>query len=143
VNVALGTDGAASNNDLDMFGEMRTAALLAKAVAKDASAIDAASAIEMATINGAAALGIEEITGSLEIGKAADLIAIKMDALNSQPSFDPISDIVYSVASNQVSHNWVNGKLLLEEGELKYMDTQEIIVKAKSWAAKIRSSTES
>ncbi|KZY86179.1 N-ethylammeline chlorohydrolase, partial [Oleiphilus sp. HI0069] len=97
VNVALGTDGAASNNDLDMFGEMRTAALLAKAVAKDASAIDAASAIEMATINGAAALGIEEITGSLEIGKAADLIAIKMDALNSQPSFDPISDIVYSV----------------------------------------------
>lgn len=139
INVALGTDGAASNNDLDMFGEMRTAALIAKAVANDASAVNAATAIEMATINGAKALGIDHITGTLETGKAADLIAIKMDALNSQPSFDPISDIVYSVASNQVSHSWVNGELLLEYGKLTRLDDTSIITKAKKWAKEISS----
>jgi 5-methylthioadenosine/S-adenosylhomocysteine deaminase len=139
INVALGTDGAASNNDLDMFGEMRTAALVAKAVAKDASAVNAATAIEMATINGARALGIDHITGSLEVGKAADLIAIKMDALNSQPSFDPISDIVYSVSSNQVSHNWVNGELLLDNGQLTNLDETRIINKARVWAKQISS----
>ena len=138
INVALGTDGAASNNDLDMFGEMRTAALLAKAVSSDASAVTAAQAIEMATINGARALGIEEYTGSLEVGKFADLIAIDMDEFNSQPSYDPISDIVYSVASNQVSHSWVNGKLLLENRNLLHMNKQAIVEKAKNWASKIK-----
>ena len=122
INVGLGTDGAASNNDLDMLGEMRTAALIAKPIANDAAAVDAATALEMATINGAKALGIEAITGSIEVGKCADLIAINLDALNSQPSFDPISDIVYSVSANQVSHNWVAGKLLLDNGELTNFD---------------------
>jgi 5-methylthioadenosine/S-adenosylhomocysteine deaminase len=137
VNIALGTDGAASNNDLDMFGEMRTAALLAKGVAQDASVVNATQAIEMATLNGAKALGIDDITGSIEPGKAADLIAIDLAELNSQPSYDPISDIVYSVASNQVSHSWINGSLLLDEGKLLRMNKDDIIKKAKHWADKI------
>jgi len=137
INVSLGTDGAASNNDLDMFGEMRTAALIAKPIAKNAAALDAATALEMATINGAKALGIDQHTGSIEIGKCADLIAINLDALNSQPSFDPISDIVYSVASNQVSHHWINGQLLLQDGKLLNLDINDIILNAQQWARKI------
>ena len=141
INISLGTDGAASNNDLDMLGELRTAALIAKPIANDASALDAATALEMATLNGAKALGIETITGSIEVGKYADLIAINLDELNSQPSFDPISDIVYSVASNQVSHHWINGKLLLQDGKLLNLDVKEIILKAQHWANKIKVNT--
>jgi len=137
INVAIGTDGAASNNDLDMLGEMRTAALIAKPIARNAAAVDAATAIEMATINGAKALGIDQITGSLESGKAADMIAINLNALNSQPSFDPISDIVYSVSASQVSHTWVNGGLRLENGELVSIDKDALIKKAQEWAKKI------
>jgi len=137
INVAIGTDGAASNNDLDMIGETRSAALIAKPIAQDASAVDAATALEMATINGARALGIDKLTGSIEKGKAADLIAIDLDQLNSQPSFDPISDIVYSVAANQVSHNWVAGRLLLNEGKLLHFDEKELIKTAKDWAERI------
>jgi len=138
INIAIGTDGAASNNDLDMIGETRSAALIAKPIARNASAVDAATALEMATINGARALDIDTLTGSLEAGKAADIIAINLEKLNSQPSFDPISDIVYSVAANQVTHNWVAGRLLLNEGELVYFDEKELIKKAKDWAGKIR-----
>jgi 5-methylthioadenosine/S-adenosylhomocysteine deaminase len=141
INVTLGTDGAASNNDLDMFGELRTAALIAKPIANSAAALDAATALDMATINGAKALGIETLTGSLEVGKCADLIAINLDQLNSQPSFDPISDIVYSVASNQVSHHWINGQLLLQDGKLLNLDVKEIILKAQHWASKIKVNT--
>jgi len=137
INVALGTDGAASNNDLDMLGETRTAALLAKAVANDAAAVDAHTALQMATLNGAKALGIAADTGSLELGKCADIVAINMDALNSQPSYDPISDIVYSVAANQVSHSWINGRIQLDEGKLVNLDTRKIIDKARFWAEKI------
>jgi len=141
INVSLGTDGAASNNDLDMLGEMRTAALIAKPVANNAAAVDAATALEMATINGAKALGLETVTGSIEVGKSADLIAINLDALNSQPSFDPISDIVYSVASNQVSHHWINGQLLLQDGKLHHLDEKNIIRNAQQWASKIKVNT--
>jgi len=137
INVALGTDGAASNNDLDMLGEMRTAALIAKPIANNAAAVNAFTALKMATLNGATALGIEHLTGSLEVGKAADIIAINLDKLNSQPSFDPVSDIVYSVAANQVSHNWVQGQLLMDDGELLTFDPVELIRKAKVWAKKI------
>jgi 5-methylthioadenosine/S-adenosylhomocysteine deaminase len=141
INVSLGTDGAASNNDLDMFGELRTAALIAKPIANNAAAVDAATALEMATINGAKALGITSLTGSIELGKCADLIAVNLDELNSQPSFDPISDIVYSVACNQVSHHWINGQLLLEDGKLLNLDVKEIILKAQHWASKIKVNT--
>jgi 5-methylthioadenosine/S-adenosylhomocysteine deaminase len=137
INVALGTDGAASNNDLDMFGEMRTAALIAKPIAQNAAAVDAATALDMATINGATALGLESLIGSLEVGKSADMIAINLNELNSQPSYDPISDIVYSVSAQQVTHSWVNGRPLLSKGELVNMDAQQIIGKAVAWADKI------
>lgn len=140
INVALGTDGAASNNDLDLFGEMRTAALIGKAVANDASAIDARTALEMATINGARALGLDDICGSLEVGKAADMIAVNLASLNTQPSYDPISDIVYSLASNQVDYVWVAGIPQLTNGKLVKLDEQTLIDKAISWSAKISKS---
>ncbi|MFI3119594.1 MAG: TRZ/ATZ family hydrolase, partial [Methylococcaceae bacterium] len=95
INVALGTDGAASNNDLDMFGEMRMAALLGKGVSDDASAVPAMTALTMATLNGAKALGIDHETGSLRVGKAADVVAINLDTLEAQPIYDPISHLVY------------------------------------------------
>mgnify|MGYP000061140733 FL=1 len=139
INIAIGTDGAASNNDLDMLGELRTAALIAKPIANNAAAVNASTALEMATINGAKALGLEELIGSLEVGKAADLIAINLDELNSQPSFDPISDIVYSVAANQVSHSWINGQLLLDDKKLVKFDPATLIKTAQSWADKIAS----
>jgi 5-methylthioadenosine/S-adenosylhomocysteine deaminase len=92
----------------------------------------------MATLNGAKALGIDAQTGSLESGKCADLIAINMDALNSQPSYDPISDIVYSVSASQVSHSWINGQLQLENSELVHLNARKIIDKAQYWAQKIK-----
>jgi len=142
INVALGTDGAASNNDLDMLGEMRTAALIAKPLANDASVLSARQALEMATINGARALGLEDRTGSLEPCKQADIIAVDLDALNSQPSYDPISDIVYSVGANQVSHVWIAGKAQLRDSELLNLDTRKLIEMAKEWAVKIHRTDE-
>ena len=138
INVALGTDGAASNNDLDMFSEMRTAALIAKPVAKSASAFDAITAIEVATINGAKAMGIEHITGSLEPGKSADFIAVDLNQLNSRPSYNIHSDIVYSINSQQVSDHWIQGKQLLKNGEFIYIDKSSIIKNVQDWAKKIR-----
>lgn len=138
INVALGTDGAASNNDLDMFGEMRTAALIAKPVAKDASAFDAITAIEAATINGAKALGIDHLTGTLEPGKSADFIAIYLNKLNSSPSYNIHSDIVYSINSQQISDHWIQGKQLLKKGEFVDIDEPAILKKAHAWAKKIQ-----
>lgn len=140
INVALGTDGAASNNDLDMFGEMRTAALIAKPIAQDASAFDAITAIEVATINGAKALGIEHITGSLEPGKSADFIAINLNKLNSQPSYNIHSDIVYAISSQQVTDHWIKGKQLLKEGKLTEIDEVAILKNAQEWVQKIYTS---
>ena len=139
INICLGTDGAASNNDLDLVGEMRTAALLAKAVAGDASALKAYEALEMATINGAKALGIDAQCGSLSVGKAADIIAVDLNRLNSQPSYDPISDLVYAVSANQVSHVWIAGKAQLAEGKLIHLDERKLIENAQQWATKINS----
>jgi 5-methylthioadenosine/S-adenosylhomocysteine deaminase len=138
INVALGTDGAASNNDLDMFGEMRTAALIAKPIAQDASAFDAFTAIDAATINGARALGIDHITGSLEPGKSADFIAIDLDKLNSRPSYNLYSDIVYSVNSQQVTDHWIKGIHLLKDGKFTTIDEVAILKNAQEWAEKIR-----
>ncbi len=138
INVALGTDGAASNNDLDMFGEMRTAALIAKPVAKDASAFNAITAIEAATINGAKALSIDHLTGSLEPGKSADFIAIDLNKLNSRPSYNIHSDIVYSINSQQVSNHWIQGKQLLKNGKFVDIDESAILKNAQAWANKIQ-----
>jgi 5-methylthioadenosine/S-adenosylhomocysteine deaminase len=138
VNVTIGTDGAASNNDLDMFAEMRQAAILAKAVANDASAVPAYNAIEMATINAAKSLGIDDKTGSLKKGKAADMIAIDFSDIESQPCYDIISQLVYATGRHQVSDVWVEGKQLLKQRQLTTLNHSKLIQKTQQWAAKIR-----
>jgi len=142
VNVCLGTDGAASNNDLDMLGEMQSAAMLAKAVSKDASALPAAQALRMATINGAKAMGLDREIGSLEIGKAADITAIDLNHLSTTPIYDPISQIVYAASRDQVTDVWIAGKQLLKNRQLTQIDPYEIIAKAQAWAEKIKESQE-
>ncbi|MDP6537852.1 MAG: TRZ/ATZ family hydrolase [Gammaproteobacteria bacterium] len=140
VNVALGTDGAASNNDLDLFSEMRTAALVAKAVADDASAVPAQQVLEMATINGAKALGIEQLIGSIEIGKFADIAAVNLDELNTAPQNNPQSHLVYAAKSSQVSHVWCGGVAILEAGNLQTLDSALLHTTARSWRSKIADS---
>jgi 5-methylthioadenosine/S-adenosylhomocysteine deaminase len=137
VNLALGTDGCASNNDLDMFDELRTAALLAKGVAMDATAMDAASTLRMATLGGAKALGMEAKTGSLEPGKRADLTCIALDALETQPLYHAISQIVYSCGRQQVTDVWIDGKAKLTDGELIDWDVPGLKAKAKRWRERI------
>ena len=137
VNVALGTDGAASNNDLDMFGEMRTAALVGKAVAGNASAVPAATALSMATINGARALGIDDETGSLEIGKAADVVAVNLGCLDSLPVYNPVSHLVYATGRDKVSDVWVAGKHVVKDATLTTLDEKLIRQKAIEWGKKI------
>jgi 5-methylthioadenosine/S-adenosylhomocysteine deaminase len=136
-NVCLGTDGAASNNDLDMFGEMRSAALLAKGVSGDASSCNAEQSIRMATINGAKALGLDQHIGSLEIGKKADMIAVDFSQINSQPVYDPVAQLVYACNSLQVSHAWINGTNKLNNYQLTDIDAVAIISKAQQWQQKI------
>ncbi len=143
INVALGTDGAASNNDLDMFAEMRTAALLAKAVAGDASALPALQALRMATINGAKALGLDSQIGSLETGKCADMIAVRLDGLNSLPLYNPLSQLVYSTHSQQVSHVWVGAKLLVDAGSLTSIDVEALRSAVQTWQQRIQKDTRS
>jgi 5-methylthioadenosine/S-adenosylhomocysteine deaminase len=140
INVALGTDGAASNNDLDMFSEMHTAALLGKGVAGDASALPAASALSMATINGARALGLEQETGSLEVGKSADLVAVALDRVQSQPLYHPISQLVYACGRNQVRHVWVGGRQLVNDGKLTTLDSDRLLKRAAYWQQRIADS---
>lgn len=137
INVSLGTDGAASNNDLDMLGEMRTAAMLAKAVSKKATALSAYNALALATLNGAKALGWDSEIGSLEVGKRADVTAIALDDLESQPIYDPVSHIVYASTRDQISNVWVDGKRLLNNRELTTLDKAAIIENAKQWRDKI------
>ncbi len=114
INVAIGTDGAASNNDLDMLDETRTAAMLAKAVAENPTAVPAATALRMATLNAAIALGLDHQIGSLVIGKQADVVAIDLARLNTQPLFDAVSQLIYSVNSCQVSDVWIAGQRVLQ-----------------------------
>jgi len=139
VNVALGTDGAASNNNLDMLEELHVAALLAKGVGGEATAIPAKTALRLATLNGAKALGIDNITGSLTVGKAADITAIDLSAIENQPVYDPLSQIVYSASRLQVSDVWVNGKHQLANRQLTGLDEKMLREKAKSWREKIHS----
>jgi 5-methylthioadenosine/S-adenosylhomocysteine deaminase len=141
INVALGTDSAASNNDLDLLGEMRTCALLAKVQTADAAALPAFKALEMATINGARALGLEQNLGSLEAGKFADIVAIDMSALRLQPVYNPLSQLVYNQLSDQVSHVWVGGKQLVEARQLLTLDAESIHARATAWSNKITGAT--
>jgi 5-methylthioadenosine/S-adenosylhomocysteine deaminase len=140
VNVALGTDGAASNNDLDMLGEMRTAALLGKAVAGDASAVSAETALRMATLNGARALGLDAVTGSLVPGKAADVTAVNLRGLETEPVYNVITQLVYSTGRERVSDVWVAGRHLLKERQLTTLDEEAILARARQWRARIQQS---
>ncbi len=138
VNVALGTDSAASNNDLDMFGEMRTAALLAKGVAGDAGALPGARILTMATLGGARALGLDNRIGTLEAGKAADVIAVDLSGLEAQPVYDPVSHLVYATHRSQVTNVWVGGKRVLRDSQLTTADEHEIAANARQWGERIR-----
>jgi 5-methylthioadenosine/S-adenosylhomocysteine deaminase len=138
INVALGTDSAASNNTLDMFGAMRSAALLGKAVASDARAVSAEQTLHMATLGGARALGLDETIGSLQPGKAADITAVDLSVLETQPLYHPISQLVYATSRHQVSDVWVAGRHLLKDRELTTLDSTAIITKAQQWGEKIR-----
>jgi 5-methylthioadenosine/S-adenosylhomocysteine deaminase len=133
VNVALGTDGAASNNDLDLHGEMRSAALLAKGVAGDAAAVPAATALEMATLGGARALGLEDEIGSLRAGKSADVVALNLACIETQPVHDPLSHVVYAASRSQVSHVWIAGRPVLEARRLLTVDEAALIANAEQW----------
>ena len=138
-NVCLGTDSASSNNDLDMLGEMRTASLLAKTTANNAKALPAWQALEMATINGAKALNAQQQTGSLEVGKDADIIAIDLNNIATQPVYDPIATIVYSATREQVSDVWVAGKPRVRNRQLVDINLEQILSKASDWAERINS----
>lgn len=137
VNVALGTDGAASNNSLDLFAEMHTAAVLAKAVAGDASALPAEQALALATINGARALGLGEETGSLVPGKAADLICVDLREAATQPVHHVISQLVYSASRHQVTDAWVAGRHVLAGRKPTLMDEGEILDRADAWRQRL------
>ncbi len=137
INVALGTDGSASNNDLDMLGEMRTAALLAKGVTKKANALPAYLAMRMATINGAKALGMDNEIGSLEVNKQADIVAIDLNTIETQPVYDVISTLVYSASRSQISDVWVAGKQLMAHHKLTTIDASELLKKTKNWQKKV------
>ncbi len=137
VNVALGTDGAASNNNLDMISEAKTAAILAKGVSGEAQAVNAFQALEMMTINGARVLGLDDQIGSIEPGKQADLCALDLSAPETQPLHHVVSQIIYAASSRQVSDVWVAGRRLLNSGQLMTIDTDEVIRSARRWHVKL------
>lgn len=137
VNLAIGTDGAASNNDLDMFGEMRTAALLAKAVAGDATAFSATSALRAATLGGAKAIGLDDRIGSIEPGKQADLALVDLSPLETQPLFNVPSQLVYATGRHQVTDVWIAGRRKLAARELVDIDTAALVASAGQWRERI------
>jgi 5-methylthioadenosine/S-adenosylhomocysteine deaminase len=138
VPVGLGTDGAASNNDLDMFEAMRQAALLHKLQSGDPRTLPAADVLAMATREGAAALGMEKIIGSLEPGKRADLIVVSMNAARQTPMYDPLSHLVYTTRGDDVRTTIVNGKILMREGKVLTLNEPAVLAEARKLAAEVR-----
>lgn len=138
VNVALGTDGAASNNRLDMFEEMRLAALLAKATANRADVVPAHQALELATYSGARALALDLEIGSIEVGKSADLTAVNLSDLDLSPCYDPASHLVYSASRHDVTHVWISGKPVLVDRNLTWGSHESLRATAQRWSALIQ-----
>jgi 5-methylthioadenosine/S-adenosylhomocysteine deaminase len=138
VPVGLGTDGAASNNDLDMFEAMRQAALLHKLASKDPQAVPAAAALEMATIGGARGLGLDRLVGSLEVGKRADLIVVAANGARQTPMYNPVSHLVYVAHGDDVRASVVNGMVLMRDRRVRTLDEQVVLADARALAAKVR-----
>jgi 5-methylthioadenosine/S-adenosylhomocysteine deaminase len=138
LNVCVGTDSAASNNDLDMLQEMRTAAMLAKVSENDPRALDAFTALEMGTIKGARFLGLERTIGSLEVGKAADLTAVSFSDFSSQPVYHPVSQLIYTATAQHVTHTWINGKLLYQNNRFNHLDTEQISADVQQWQSIVK-----
>jgi 5-methylthioadenosine/S-adenosylhomocysteine deaminase len=139
IHVGLGTDGAASNNELDLFAEIQMAALIHKGVRLDPRAVPAAVAFEMATIGGARALRLDHLIGSLEVGKRADLTIIDLDEDNLVPLYDPLSHLAYAVESSDVRTVLVDGRVVLEDGRLTTADEREIRRRVRTLATEIGS----
>ena len=138
VAVGLGTDGAASNNDLDMFEAMRAASFLQKVATSDPTAVSARTAVQMATIGGARALGMEKQVGSLEPGKRADIIIVGMNAARQTPMYDPISHLVYVTRGDDVQTTIVNGKVLMRNRKVLTLDRAAVLRESRTWADKVR-----
>ena len=137
INVGLGTDGAASNNRLDLFGEMRLAALIAKGTTGDAAALPAPEVLRMATLNGAIALGLGDEIGSITVGKAADLCAVDLGSLETKPCFDPVSHLVHVVGREAVSHVWVAGKCCVDHKTLVSAGQNDLDSAVALWQNKL------
>ncbi|MCB1646192.1 MAG: TRZ/ATZ family hydrolase [Pseudomonadales bacterium] len=137
VNVGIGTDGAASNNNLDMLEEMRTAAILAKNLAGDPATVNAHEAVAMATIHGARLLGLDHAIGSLEPGKQADMIAVDLTDISLQPLHHPVSQLVYAASGQHVSDVWIAGRQLLKQGQLTELDVTALRAKTETWRQRI------
>jgi 5-methylthioadenosine/S-adenosylhomocysteine deaminase len=138
VTVGLGTDGAASNNDLDMFEAMRVASLLQKVRKMDPSVAGARTVLEMATLGGARALGLGDRIGSLEPGKRADLLVVRMSEARQLPLYDPISQLVYTTRGDDVQTTVVNGRVLMRDRKMLTMDEAAVLKDANGWAEKVR-----
>jgi len=138
VNVGIGTDGCASNNRLDMFAETRLASLLQKGVSGDAAALPALQALEMATLNGAKALQWDKEIGSLLPGKAADMVAVNLGGIETQPCYNPASHLWHAAGRENVSHVWVGGELLVDNRHLTTIDIDRLKVKAATWGERFR-----
>ncbi|MDH3567452.1 MAG: amidohydrolase [Desulfobacteraceae bacterium] len=139
VTVGLGTDGCASNNNLDLFSEMDTAAKLHKVHAMDPTVVDAVTVLRMATIEGARALGLQDITGSLEIGKKADVIVVDTHKPHLTPMYNAVSHLVYAASGNDVTHSVINGKLVMEDRKLLTLDLDEIIARSREKSVLVKS----
>ena len=138
INVALGTDGAASNNDLDMFGEMKSAAFLSKVSTDNPESLNAQTVLEMATINGAKALHWEDEIGTIEIGKAADVIALDLHNVEAMPCYNPTAQLVYAMPRSNVTHSWVNGRILMNNRQLTTIDVPALLKRTQAWQEKLK-----
>ncbi|MGH8677578.1 MAG: amidohydrolase family protein, partial [Burkholderiales bacterium] len=139
INVGIGTDGAASNNRLDLLSELRLAALMAKAENADPETLPAHAALRMATLGGARALGLEREIGSIEAGKSADLVAVNLSAIELSPCYNPVSHLIYAAGREHVTDVWVRGRHIVNNGKLSFLDDSALKAKARTWRKKIAS----